>query len=52
MLVKDYAHLLMHRRHMFVSLQVDVLTKDAERLAGENNELHLRLIQQAEKARK
>ncbi len=35
---------------MFVSLQVDVLTKDAERLAGENNELHLRLIQQAEKA--
>ena len=34
---------------MFVTLQVDVLTKDAERLAGENNELHLRLIQQAEK---
>ena len=49
MLVKNYAYLLMHKRHMFVSPQVDVLTKDAERLAGENNELHLCLIQQAEK---
>ena len=39
----------MHERQLFFSLQVEVLTKDAERLADENNQLHQRLIQQADK---
>ena len=49
-LVKKDAMYLMHKtRHLYVSLQVEVLTKDAERLAGENNQLHLKVIQQADK---
>ena len=50
MLVRKYAIYLMHKmRHPYVSLQVEVLTKDTERLAAENNQLHLQLIQQADK---
>ena len=50
MLVKKQAFYCMHQmRHPYVSLQVEVLTKDAERLAGENNQLHLKMIQQADK---
>ena len=31
------------------NLQVEVLTRDTERLAAENNHLHLRIIQETEK---
>ena len=35
--------------HECYAVQVTVLTKDTERLATENNDLHLRIIQESEK---
>ena len=34
---------------LLCALQVEVLTRDTERLAAENNHLHLRIIQETEK---